>query len=213
MADSLKIGITIFAFALAGGWSSARVTSAFSGQRFPIAIAAVLCGALAAWAIAIMGWTPVFAITLGLAWALLTLAAIDVLAFRLPDLLTFPLAAAGLLVSLIVPNDIWAHLAGAIIGYCAFAAIGWGFARVRGKEGLGLGDAKLAAAAGAWLGWVPLPSVVLIACAAGFLWVAVMAIMRGRAALTDRIPFGVALAIAIWVVWLYGPLEFLGTAA
>jgi leader peptidase (prepilin peptidase)/N-methyltransferase len=160
-----------------------------------------------------MGWTPIFWITLGLAWTLLTLAGVDILAFRLPDVLTLPLAAAGLLVSLILPNDIWAHIAGAAIGYCAFAAIGWAFARVRGREGLGLGDAKLAAAAGAWLGWAPLPSVVLIACAAGFLWIATMAIMRGRAALSERIPFGVALAIAIWVVWLYGPLEFLGASA
>lgn len=160
-----------------------------------------------------MGWTLVFGITLGLAWALFTLAAIDVLAFRLPDLVTLPLAAGGLVASLILTNEIWAHLAGAVIGYCAFAAISWAFARLRGREGLGQGDAKLAAAAGAWLGWTPLPSVVLIACAAGFLWVAAMAIVRGRAALTERIPFGVALAIAIWVVWLYGPLEILSAAA
>jgi prepilin signal peptidase PulO-like enzyme (type II secretory pathway) len=40
-----------------------------------------------------------------------------------------------------------------------------------------------------------------------------MTVMRGRAALTERIPFGVALAIAIWVVWLYGPLEFPGAAS
>jgi len=157
-----------------------------------------------------MGWTVVFAITLALGWALLTLAAIDILAFRLPDILTFPLAAAGLLVAQVVAHDLWAHVAGAAIGYCAFAAIAWGFERARGREGLGLGDAKLAAAAGAWLGWMPLPSVVLIACAAGFLWVASLAIVRGRAALAERIPFGMALAIAIWVVWLYGPLEFLG---
>jgi len=200
-------------FALAGGWSSARVATSFSDRRFPVAVAAVFCVVLSEWAASIMGWTPVFAITLALAWALLTLAAIDILAFRLPDLLTLPLTAAGLLVSLIVPKDIWSHLAGAVIGYCAFAAIGCGYARLRGREGLGLGDAKLAAAAGAWLGWAPLPSVVLIACAAGFLWVAAMAIMRGRRALTERIPFGVALAVAIWVVWLYGPLEFPGGAA
>jgi leader peptidase (prepilin peptidase)/N-methyltransferase len=177
-----------------------------------MAVAVALCAALGAWAAWIMGWTPIFAITLGLAWVLLTLAVIDVLAFRLPDLLTLPLAAAGLLISLIVLHDFWAHLAGAVIGYCAFAAIGWAFARVRGHEGLGLGDAKLAAAAGAWMGWAALPSVILIACAAGFLWVAAFAILRGRAALTERIPFGVALAVAIWVVWLYGPLEFPGTA-
>jgi leader peptidase (prepilin peptidase) / N-methyltransferase len=213
MNVSLQLVVTIAAFALAGGWSSARVAATLSGRRFSVAMASALCFVLAAWAAAIMGWTVVFAITLALGWALLTLAAIDILAFRLPDILTFPLAAAGLLVALTVAHDLWAHLAGAAIGYCAFAAIAWGFARLRGREGLGLGDAKLAAAAGAWLGWAPLPSVVLIACAAGFLWVASLAIVRGRAALAERIPFGMALAIAIWVVWLYGPLEFLGGGA
>jgi leader peptidase (prepilin peptidase)/N-methyltransferase len=207
---SLRLVAAIAAFALAGGWSSARAAVILSGRRFSVAMASALCVALAAWAAAIMGWTVVFAITLALGWALLTLAAIDILAFRLPDILTFPLAAAGLLVAQVVAHDLWAHVAGAAIGYCAFAAIAWGFERARGREGLGLGDAKLAAAAGAWLGWMPLPSVVLIACAAGFLWVASLAIVRGRAALAERIPFGMALAIAIWVVWLYGPLEFLG---
>jgi leader peptidase (prepilin peptidase)/N-methyltransferase len=207
---SLRLVAAIAAFALAGGRSSARAAVILSGRRFSVAMASALCVALAAWAAAIMGWTVVFAITLALGWALLTLAAIDILAFRLPDILTFPLAAAGLLVAQVVAHDLWAHVAGAAIGYCAFAAIAWGFERARGREGLGLGDAKLAAAAGAWLGWMPLPSVVLIACAAGFLWVASLAIVRGRAALAERIPFGMALAIAIWVVWLYGPLEFLG---
>ncbi|MGD0863957.1 MAG: A24 family peptidase [Rhizomicrobium sp.] len=213
MNVSLQLVVTIAAFALAGGWSSARAAVILSGRRFSVAMASALCVALAAWAAAIMGWTVVFAITLALGWALLTLAAIDILAFRLPDILTFPLAAAGLLVAQVVAHDLWAHVAGAAIGYCAFAAIAWGFERARGREGLGLGDAKLAAAAGAWLGWMPLPSVVLIACAAGFLWVASLAIVRGRAALAERIPFGMALAIAIWVVWLYGPLEFLGGGA
>ena len=126
-------------FAVAGGWCSARVATLCSGRRFSVIVAAASCAVLAGWAHTVMGWTFVFAITLGLAWALLTLAAIDVLAFRLPDVLTLPLIAAGLLVSLVVTKDIWAHVAGAIIGYCVFAAIGWAFARVRGREGLGSG--------------------------------------------------------------------------
>jgi leader peptidase (prepilin peptidase)/N-methyltransferase len=210
MNFQLQVGIAIAVFAGAGGWAAARTATAFSVRPVSVAISTALCAGLAAWAAATMGLTLIFAITLGLGWALLALAVIDILAFRLPDLLTLPLIGAGLLVSTFVLNDLWPHVAGAVIGYCAFAAIGWVFARLRGREGLGLGDAKLAAAAGAWLGWAPLPSVVLIACAAGFLWVASMAMVRGRAALTERIPFGVALSIAIWIVWLYGPLEILG---
>ena len=46
--------------------------------------------------------------------------------------------------------------------------------------------------------------VVLIACAVGLVWVGVATMRRGRAALEERIPFGVALSFAVWVIWLYG---------
>jgi prepilin signal peptidase PulO-like enzyme (type II secretory pathway) len=53
--------------------------------------------------------------------------------------------------------------------------------------------------------------VVLLACCAGLVWVGVGVVRRGKAVLEERIPFGVALCFAIWIVWLYGPLEIFGT--
>jgi leader peptidase (prepilin peptidase)/N-methyltransferase len=165
--------------------------------------------ALGAWATVIMPSLPLLAVTLGLGWALLVLAAVDALAFRLPDLLTLPLIVTGLGVSLILPaRDIVGHIAAALIAMLLFYAVAATYRRLRGEEGLGLGGVKLAGAAGAWLGWEPLPYVVLFACAVGLVWVGVATIRRGREGLRERIPFGTALCIGIWLVWLYGPPEF-----
>jgi len=150
------------------------------------------------------GW--ILAASLGLGFALLTLAAIDVIALRLPDALTLPTAVAGLAVSAILPGSpVLDHLLGAAIGYGALAGLAFAYRRVRRREGIGLGDAKLLGAAGAWLGWRPLPSVVLIACAIAFAWIAVLGLF-GRWRAGRRIAFGAPLAMGFWIVWLHGPL-------
>jgi len=160
---------------------------------------------IALWAALIMPSPALLAVTCVLGWTLLTLSIVDVLALRLPDVLTLPLTAMGLIVSWFLPErDVLGHAIGAAAGFGAFCAIAVLFRMARGKEGLGLGDAKLAAAAGAWLGWQALSLVVLIACGAGFVWFGVAMVRRGRAALAERIPFGLGLALAIWIVWLYG---------
>jgi leader peptidase (prepilin peptidase) / N-methyltransferase len=207
----IEILASIGVFALVGGWLAARAVRLFAGSRLPLLLAIAAYAALGSWAYFEIGWTPVFPISLALAWTLFTLAAIDAIVYRLPDALTFPLAALGLVLAWYPFHELAAHIEGAVIGFAVFALIAWGYERFRGHEGLGLGDAKLAGAAGAWLGWEALPSVVLIACAAGFLWVGIKLMLRGKAALTERIPFGVALAAGIWIVWLYGPLEIPGT--
>jgi leader peptidase (prepilin peptidase)/N-methyltransferase len=79
------------------------------------------------------------------------------------------------------------------------AGVGEAYARLRGREGLGLGDAKLLAVAGAWLGWRALPVVVVIACGAGLGWAAVRLLMRGRTGLAEPIAFGAPLSVAIWI--------------
>jgi leader peptidase (prepilin peptidase) / N-methyltransferase len=160
-----------------------------------------------AWAWAATPPGLVLALSLGLGWALLTLALIDARAHRLPDSLTLPLLAAGLAVAFALPGaPILDHLAGAAAGYGVLAAIGWAFWRLRGQEGLGLGDAKLLAAAGAWLGWRPLPTVLIVACALALAWIAVRAARGGGGALRAPVAFGPPLCAATWIVWLYGPL-------
>ena len=77
--------------------------------------------------------------------------------------------------------------------------------RLRGREGLGLGDAKLFAAGGAWVAWQGLASVVLVASVAA-LTVAGLQALHGGVRADNRIPFGLYLGPAIWLIWLIGPL-------
>jgi leader peptidase (prepilin peptidase) / N-methyltransferase len=145
--------------------------------------------------------------SLGLGWSLLTLAAIDWREFVLPDIITLPLIPSGLVVTWAIdPGLLWGHALGALAGFGSLALIASVYRRLRGREGLGLGDAKLLAAAGAWLGWQGLPSVVLIAAVSALGLALATALGGGKLAWTSRIAFGPHLALAFWLVWLYGPL-------
>ncbi len=197
------------AASLPAGWAASIVVSRYAQPAPPTATRLVV-GAMAvvfAWAAIVAPTRAVLLPSLGLGWTLVTLTFVDLACYRLPDPLTLPLTAAGLLLSFMLPDTpVIQHLAGAAAGYGMLAAMGWLYERLRGREGIGLGDAKLLGAAGAWLGWQALPSVLLAACAAAFLWVAARALARRTPALGDRLAFGGPLCIAIWLVWLYGPL-------
>jgi leader peptidase (prepilin peptidase)/N-methyltransferase len=78
---------------------------------------------------------------------------------------------------------------------------------VRGREGLGLGDAKFLAAAGAWVSWQGLPSVILIGAASAFAFAVARIIAGATSAEAQKVPFGTFLCLGTWLlVWLYGPL-------
>ena len=77
------------------------------------------------------------------------------------------------------------------------------FCRLRGVEGLGFGDVKLAATGGIWLGWQIFPAVVLLAAIAAIFWIAVTALIQRAWPRERKIPFAAFLAPAIWFCWLY----------
>ena len=194
------------AAAVPAGWAATRVACAYGEQSAP-PLPAMMAGLLAVfgWAAAVTPPGLVLALSLILGWTLFTLAIVDARAFRLPNSLTLPLLGVGLAGAFALPGaPIVDHVAGAAVGYGVLAAIGWAFWRLRGEEGLGLGDAKLLAAAGAWLGWRPLPSVLIVACLLALAWIAIRAAARGRASLRGKIAFGAPLCLAIWIVWLHG---------
>jgi leader peptidase (prepilin peptidase)/N-methyltransferase len=209
------IALTGAAMAAApAGLLAARVTAGARGQPAPgegcappragLVTATVVAFAWAALVVP-PGW--VLAISLALGWTLICLAAIDLAVFRLPDAFTLPLLGAGLAVAWVLPGaPVAEHLVAAAGGWALLAGLALGYRAWRGVEGLGLGDAKLLGAAGAWLGVRALPSVLLIACLAAFAWVGVLAVRRGTLAARTRIAFGAPLSLAIWIVWLHGPL-------
>lgn len=164
------------------------------------------CLTVALWAAGVHSG-PAVLLTAVLGWWLLLLAVLDGEHFWLPDALTLPLAAMGLAANAFVSAERALESAvGAAVGFLTLAGVGWLYARLRGREGLGGGDARLLAAAGAWVGWTGLPSVLLWASIAGLSAVAGAALTGRRVAADTAVPFGVFLGLGLWLTWLYGPL-------
>lgn len=133
--------------------------------------------------------------SVGLGCALAWVSVVDLRRFQIPDMASLGLVAAGLSLSpwsvLVTPAI---ALLAAALGYGIFAGMGALCFRWTGQDGLGLGDAKLLAAAGAWLGLRDLPLLVAIAAVSAL---AFAALTRQR-----RIAFGPWLAGAFWMIWL-----------
>jgi leader peptidase (prepilin peptidase)/N-methyltransferase len=161
--------------------------------RYPLVEAANGAGyfALAWW----LGAQPRTAVFMGFLTALLVLALIDFDHHLLPDAITLPGTAAGLLASLLPgpPSPLESALSAAG-GYLAFGAVAFAYRRARGVEGLGRGDWKMAAMLGAFLGWQGLLLTVLVASLSGTL-VGLALMARGRPA-RHELPLGTFLAIA-----------------
>ncbi|MDJ0951174.1 MAG: A24 family peptidase [Alphaproteobacteria bacterium] len=180
-----------------------RYCAASLGAFYPAIELAALGVAL--WAASVLtGWLLWASCALG--WTLLALAVIDQRHMFLPNALTLPLIPAGLMAAYFVdPALLLDHAVGAVAGFAVFALIGWIYESLRGRKGLGLGDAKLLAAAGAWVSWQGLPTVVLW----GSLILLLVALVRGLLTRSlspaDKLPFGPSLCFGIWLVWLYGP--------
>ncbi|MCB8883173.1 prepilin peptidase [Acidisoma cellulosilytica] len=140
-----------------------------------------------------------------LGWALLALAWIDWGYMILPDVLTLPLILLGLFATYwLDPGDITDHALAAAFGYLAFRAIAVLYRRIRGRDGLGEGDAKLMAAAGSWVGIGPLP-YILIGGAVLTLAAAALKSWWSRQSIEPRmrLPLGAGLCLALWIVWVF----------
>jgi leader peptidase (prepilin peptidase)/N-methyltransferase len=143
-----------------------------------------------------------------LGWTMLAIAVIDARRFRIPDVLSLPAIPAGLLASGYLLDPASAHLVdldrivGACIGGTGLWLLREIYFRMRGREGLGLGDVKLAAAAGAWTGSDHLSYVLLLAAGLALATVIARAVVQGSGLSgSERIAFGCFLAPSIWVVW------------
>ena len=125
-------------------------------------------------------------------WLLLPLALLDWRHFWLPDRLTAALAAVGLAAGGLLSGVPLLHrLIGGAIGYCALAVLATAYRRLRSREGLGGGDAKLLGAIGLWTGWAALPPILVAASLIGL----GLAVGR-RHGPADAVPLGTLLAAA-----------------
>lgn len=131
-------------------------------------------------------------------WMLVLVAALDATEMWIPDPLVGALGIAGVLASLVLQPPLADRLIGGAAGFGALWLIGFGYLRLRGREGLGGADPKLFGAIGLWLGWQLLPAVLLTAALVG-LGVVAWRLVSGRTvAGDDALPFGTYLAVAAY---------------
>ncbi len=136
---------------------------------------------------------------------LLVLAWIDLRTFLLPDYITIPLIVLGFLANALEWIH-WASIFDSVLGICLGGGFLYGlnviYRRIKGINGIGMGDAKLLAALGAFFGWTALPYILLIASftglLGGYIWLKVHHQDHSSA-----FPFGpyIALGGIITVLW------------
>ena len=137
--------------------------------------------------------------------ALVYLAYIDWRTFRLPNAITLPLIFLGIALNcasdlrLTTPTSAFI---GALLGYVSLWALNASYRLLKNRNGIGMGDAKLLAALGAWMGWGALPSILLMASVTGVMGGIIWLKWRGHQ-LQQAFPFGPFLAIAgiIELLW------------
>lgn len=134
---------------------------------------------------------------------LYALALFDAHTMRLPNLLNATLLLTGFLFTWqLEPWNLEPHLIGALVGLMFPVLLNAAYEKLRGRSGIGMGDAKLLAAAGMWLGWYNLPFVLLIASVVALLYAGAQIMLKTDVTLQSRIPFGPFICGGIWSVWL-----------
>jgi leader peptidase (prepilin peptidase)/N-methyltransferase len=167
--------------------------------RYPLLEAVMgISWALLAWH---FGPTPQLLQALVLISLLWILTLIDLETGLLPNVLTFPGIAMGLLFAWWLGDPVSA-LIGAVAGYGFFWLVARLFLMVTGREGMGYGDFKLLAMLGAFMGWQALPFIVFFSSVVGAIIGSLSLLAAGRH-MRAEIPFGPYLAAAgvVWFIW------------
>ena len=122
---------------------------------------------------------------------------------RLPDVITLPGTVAGILIAVFVMPGFVASVAGAALGAGVLLFVRWGWKRLRGVDGMGLGDVKMLAMIGAFLGWRQVGVVLFLASLSGAV-IGLALAATGRRSMQTRLPFGTFLAVAAYAASLIG---------
>jgi leader peptidase (prepilin peptidase) / N-methyltransferase len=151
----------------------------------------------------VFGWSALLVPRLLFACAMVVLFAIDLEHHLLPNVITLPGIAIGLISSAVLPPGLVDALIGAAIGGGVLWLIGEAYYRYSGHEGMGGGDVKMLAMIGAFLGWkLVLVTLVLSSFAGSLIGVAVIALKRGG--MKYALPYGTFLALGALVASLAG---------
>jgi len=151
----------------------------------------------------VFGWTALLVPRLVFACAMVVLFAIDLEHHLLPNAITLPGVAVGLIASTVLPPGIIDALIGVLIGGGVLWLIGEAYYRYSGHEGMGGGDVKMLAMIGAFLGWkLVLVTLVLSSVVGSVIGLIVIAIRKGG--MQYALPYGTFLALGALVASLAG---------
>lgn len=146
---------------------------------------------------------PLLVVRLIFAAMLIALFFIDLEHQLLPDAITLPGVVMGLVASVWLAPGVMASAAGAALGAAILLAIRWVWKRATGVDGMGLGDVKMLAMTGAFLGWEQVWLVLFVASLTGAI-VGVAIAAMGRGSMKTRLPFGTFLAVAALLASCWG---------
>jgi len=137
--------------------------------------------------------------------ALIAITFIDLRHKIIPDTLSLPGIAVGFAFSLLPSSPLsWTDsLIGIVLGGGFLLLVGIAFEKITGREGMGMGDVKMLAMIGAWMGWKSLLFIVLLASLAGSVIGGAMLLLSRRGA-RARIPFGPFLALGTLLYFFFG---------
>ena len=150
-----------------------------------------------------LGWQPLMVGRLVFTCAMVTLFVTDLQQRILPNVITMPGIVIGLVSSIFLVPGFHDGLIGTVVGGGMLLALREGYHRVRGEEGLGMGDVKMVSMIGAFLGWKLMLVTVVMASVLG----AAIGIGMLTFSVVDRkyaLPFGSFLAVGAIVSSVVG---------
>lgn len=170
-----------------------RTCHAGISAQYPIVEAAT--AALFAAGYYAFGLTPLLAVRLAFACAMIVLFAIDFEHQILPNEITLSGIVVGFVLSIFLPPGWKSSLIGLLAGGLFPFLVAEVYLRLRGREGMGMGDFKMLAMVGAFLGWPLVWITLIVACVLGIV-IGGGALMISRRGMETRIPFGTFIAVA-----------------
>jgi leader peptidase (prepilin peptidase) / N-methyltransferase len=190
-------------------WLLLRGRCASCGDRISIVypLVELMTGAIFAWHFAVFGLDWLVIPRLIFACGLIVLAFIDLRHRILPNPITLGGTLLGFLFSLFLPPGWLASLIGILIGGGVLFAIGEVYMKLRGIEGMGMGDVKMLAMIGAFLGWKGVLVTLVFSSISGAIVGAILLVSQ-KGDMKYQLPFGTFLAAAALIASLYGEAMF-----
>ncbi len=169
-----------------------RVCGASISPMYPVveATTGALFGAVMYW----YGPTPLALVRMLFGCAMIVLFVIDLQHRILPNVITVPGIVAGLVLSLVLPPGLVSSAIGVLVGGGLLYGIGEAYYRLRGVEGMGMGDVKMLAMIGAFLGWKLVLVTIIVASFGGAVF-GVLLLATRRGTMQAALPFGTFLAV------------------